>query len=79
MWCSFVWTNKTNKTNIVQSVICTKTAFISESGLDSLVLSSKLPQAREFNRWVTSELLPQIRISMMWMITNLPTNKKIEG
>ena len=27
----------------------------------SLILSSKLPQAREFKRWVTSEVLPQIR------------------
>ena len=32
--------------------------LISESGLYSLVLSSKLPQAREFKRWVTSEVLP---------------------
>ena len=38
-----------------------KTTFISESGLYSLVLSSRLPQAREFKRWVTSEVLPQIR------------------
>ena len=35
--------------------------FINESGLYSLVLSSKLPQAKEFKRWVTSEVLPQIR------------------
>ena len=35
--------------------------FITESGLYSLVLSSKLPQARVFKRWVTSEVLPQIR------------------
>ena len=34
---------------------------INESGLYSLVLSSKLPQAREFKRWVTAEVLPQIR------------------
>ena len=38
-----------------------KTAFINESGLYSLILSSKLPQAKEFKRWVTSEVLPQIR------------------
>ena len=38
-----------------------KTIFINESGLYSLILSSKLPQAREFKRWVTSEVLPQIR------------------
>ena len=35
--------------------------FINESGLYSLILSSKLPQAREFKRWVTSVVLPQIR------------------
>ena len=35
--------------------------IINESGLYSLVLSSKLPQAKEFKRWVTSEVLPQIR------------------
>ena len=37
------------------------TLFINESGLHSLVLSSKLPQAREFKHWVTGEVLPQIR------------------
>ena len=35
--------------------------FINESGLYALVLSSKLPQAKAFKRWVTSEVLPQIR------------------
>ena len=35
--------------------------FINESGLYSLILSSKLPQAKVFKRWVTSEVLPQIR------------------
>lgn len=34
---------------------------ISESGLYSLILSSKLPKAKEFKRWVTSEVLPSIR------------------
>ena len=38
-----------------------KTSFINESGLYALILSSKLPQAREFKRWVTSEVLGQIR------------------
>ena len=37
------------------------TIFINESGLYALILSSKLPQAKEFKRWVTSEVLPQIR------------------
>ena len=35
--------------------------FINESGLYSLILSSKLEQAKAFKRWVTSEVLPQIR------------------
>lgn len=35
--------------------------FINESGLYSLILSSKLPKAREFKHWVTSKVLPQIR------------------
>jgi prophage antirepressor-like protein len=38
-----------------------KVTFINESGLYSLILSSKLPQAKAFKRWVTSEVLPQIR------------------
>ena len=38
-----------------------KTMFINESGLYSRILSSKLQQAKEFKRWVTSEVLPQIR------------------
>lgn len=35
--------------------------IINESGLYCLILSSKLPQAKEFKRWVTSEVLPTIR------------------
>ena len=34
---------------------------INESGLYSLILTSKLPQAQKFKRWVTSEVLPSIR------------------
>lgn len=34
---------------------------INESGLYSLILSSKLPSAKKFKRWVTSEVLPAIR------------------
>ena len=53
-----------------------KTMFINESGLYSLILSSKLPQAKEFKRWVTSEVLPSIRrnghISRMMLWLTLP-------
>lgn len=38
-----------------------QTLVINESGLYSLILSSKLPQAKEFKHWVTAEVLPQIR------------------
>lgn len=37
------------------------TPFINESGLYSLVISSKLPDAKKFKRWITSEVLPSIR------------------
>ena len=37
------------------------TAIINESGLYSLILSSKLPKAKEFKRWITSEVLPALR------------------
>lgn len=39
----------------------TKTALINESGVYSLVFSSKLESAKRFKRWVTSEVLPAIR------------------
>ena len=35
--------------------------LINESGMYALILSSKLPQAKEFKRWVTHEVLPSIR------------------
>ena len=37
------------------------TILINESGLYSLILSSKMPNAKKFKRWVTSEVLPAIR------------------
>ena len=38
-----------------------QTTIINESGLYSLILSSKLPNAKQFKRWVTNEVLPSIR------------------
>lgn len=35
--------------------------LINESGLYSLILSSKMPKARQFKRWVTADVLPAIR------------------
>ena len=39
----------------------TRAVLINESGLYALVLSSKLPQAKAFKRWVTSEVLQPLR------------------
>ncbi len=46
---------------IRDSAFETRAIIINESGLYALVLSSKLPQAKMFKHWVTSEVLPQIR------------------
>ena len=43
------------------NMVKTQTALINESGLYSLILKSKLPNAKKFKRWVTSEVLPSIR------------------
>ena len=48
---------------------------INESGLYSLILSSKLPSAKKFKRWVTSEVLPTIRKSGTYAITNTKVDK----
>lgn len=52
----------------------TKTAVINESGLYSLILKSKLPNAKKFKRWVTSEVLPQIRKHGMYATDDLLNN-----
>lgn len=41
--------------------VVTETTVINESGLYSLILSSKLPTAKKFKHWVTAEVLPSIR------------------
>lgn len=48
--------------------------IINESGLYSLILSSKLPQAKEVKRWVTSEVLPTIRKHGMFATDELLDN-----
>ena len=45
--------------------------IINESGLYSLILSSKLPNAKKFKRWVTSEVLPQIRKTGSYQIPKM--------
>lgn len=46
--------------------------LINESGLYSLILSSKLPQAKEFKRWVTKEVLPSIRKTGGYKVPSSP-------
>lgn len=48
--------------------------IINESGLYSLILSSKLPKAKEFKHWVTSEVLPAIRRHGMYAMDELIEN-----
>ncbi|MBR6779744.1 MAG: Bro-N domain-containing protein, partial [Clostridia bacterium] len=44
-----------------------KTPIINESGLYSLILSSKLPEAKAFKRWITHEVIPSIRRNGAYM------------
>lgn len=55
-----------------QQLVC-----INESGLYSLILSSKLPKAKEFKRWVTSEVLPSIRKHGLYATEELISNPDI--
>ena len=48
--------------------------IINESGLYSLILSSKMPNAKKFKRWVTSEVLPAIRKHGMYATEELIAN-----
>lgn len=50
------------------------TWLINESGLYSLILKSKLPSAKKFKRWVTSEVLPTIRKHGMYATQDLLDN-----
>lgn len=48
--------------------------FINESGLYSLILSSKMPNAKKFKHWVTAEVLPAIRKHGMYAIEEIIEN-----
>lgn len=48
--------------------------IINESGLYSLILSSKLPSAKKFKHWVTNEVLPSIRKTGKYEIKNKPAH-----
>lgn len=55
-----------------------KVPIINESGLYSLVLSSKLPTAKKFKRWVTSEVLPAIRKTGSYSVKQAEQDKTRE-
>ena len=55
----------------------TRAVIINESGMYSLILSSKLRQAKAFKRWVTSEVLPVIRKSGRYEL--LPAEMRLLG
>lgn len=50
---------------------------INESGLYSLILSSKLPSAKRFKRWVTSEVLPAIRKHGVFAMDDIVNNTDV--
>ena len=52
------------------------TTFINESGLYSLILSSKLESAKQFKRWVTGEVLPAIRKQGGYIVTKEGESEK---
>ena len=52
------------------------TTFINESGLYSLILSSKLESAKRFKRWVTGEVLPAIRKQGGYMVAKQGESEK---
>ncbi len=52
------------------------TWLINESGLYSLILSSKLPKAKKFKRWVTSEVLPSIRKTGIYTVEQKYTEQE---
>lgn len=54
-----------------------KTAIINESGIYSLILSSKLESAKRFKHWVTSEVLPQLRRDGVYVTDNLLNNPEL--
>ncbi len=52
--------------------------IINESGLYSLIMSSKMEKAKEFKRWVTSEVLPSIRKTGAYSVTQTVSDKQLD-
>ena len=56
-----------------QQMIC-----INESGLYSLILTSRKPQAKKFKKWITSKVLPAIRKTGSYSVRNAPPHEQLE-
>ncbi|NQY75185.1 MAG: Bro-N domain-containing protein [Candidatus Margulisbacteria bacterium] len=52
--------------------------IINESGLYSLILRSRRPEAKQFKKWITQEVLPSIRKTGEYRLPNLVTIKEIK-
>jgi prophage antirepressor-like protein len=52
---------KSNIEKKINKILDPQTIFINESGLYSLILSSKMPEAKKFKHWVTNDVLVSIR------------------
>lgn len=61
-----------NAENVNDSQRMINVDLINESGLYSLILSSKMPNAKKFKHWVTSEVLPAIRKTGSYQIPQTP-------
>ncbi len=55
------------------------TTFITEGGVYSLIFSSKLERAKEFKRWVTSEVLPSIRQTGKYSVNQEPLENQLNA
>jgi len=66
------------KTNLSLASDHPQTIYINESGLYALVLSSKMPEAKDnFKHWVTSEVLPSIRKTGKYKLNNISNDENI--
>lgn len=61
-----------NAENVNDSQRMVNVDLINESGLYSLILSSKMPNAKKFKHWVTSEVLPAIRKNGAYQLPQTP-------
>jgi prophage antirepressor-like protein len=55
------------------------TKAVTESGLYSLILGSRKPEARQFKRWITHEVLPAIRKTGQYSVQKTPVEMLLES